>query len=52
MLSTGFVPAEHAELAFGETVAVSARGRALSAAIGCRLRGTGPVLAVESVPCA
>lgn len=25
MLSTGFVPAEHAELAFGETVAVSAR---------------------------
>ncbi len=51
MLSTGFVAAEHAELALGETVAVFAQGAVgLSATIGCRLLGAGLIIAVESVP--
>ncbi|MGW5462627.1 zinc-binding dehydrogenase [Streptomyces sp. NPDC003996] len=51
MLSTGFVAAEHAELDFGQTVAVFAQGAVgLSATIGCRLRGAGFVIAVESRP--
>jgi isopropanol dehydrogenase (NADP+) len=51
MLSTGFVAAEHAELEFGETVAIFAQGAVgLSATIGCRLRGAGLVIAVESIP--
>ncbi|MFJ6790008.1 zinc-binding dehydrogenase [Streptomyces angustmyceticus] len=51
MLSTGFVAAEHAELALGETVAIFAQGAVgLSATIGCRLRGAGLIIAVESVP--
>lgn len=51
MLSTGFVAAEHAELALGETVAVFAQGAVgLSATIGCGLLGAGLIIAVESVP--
>lgn len=51
MLSTGFVAAERAELDFGQTVAVFAQGAVgLSATIGCRLRGAGLVVAVESRP--
>ncbi|MGW3826487.1 zinc-binding dehydrogenase [Streptomyces sp. NPDC005071] len=51
MLSTGFVAAEHAELDFGETVAVFAQGAVgLSATIGCRLRGAGLIIAVETLP--
>lgn len=51
MLSTGFVAAEHAELELGETVAIFAQGAVgLSATIGCRLRGAGLIIAVESVP--
>ena len=51
MLSTGFVAAEHAELALGETVAIFAQGAVgLSATIGCRLLGAGLIIAVESVP--
>lgn len=51
MLSTGFVAAEHAELELGETVAIFAQGAVgLSATIGCRLRGAGLIIAVESLP--
>src|SRR3954451_11533041 len=51
MLSTGFMGAEHAELRFGETVAVFAQGAVgLSATIGCRLLGAGLIIAVESQP--
>ncbi|MGW0206972.1 zinc-binding dehydrogenase [Streptomyces sp. NPDC003233] len=51
MLSTGFVAAEHAELDFGQTVAVFAQGAVgLSATTGCRLRGAGFIIAVESRP--
>ncbi|MGX1756377.1 zinc-binding dehydrogenase [Streptomyces lydicus] len=50
-LSTGFVAAEHAELALGETAAVFAQGAVgLSATIGCGLLGAGLIIAVESVP--
>ncbi|MET8325605.1 alcohol dehydrogenase catalytic domain-containing protein [Streptomyces sp. NPDC005181] len=51
MLNTGFLAAEHAELELGETVAIFAQGAVgLSATIGCRLRGAGLIIAVESVP--
>ena len=51
MLSTGFVGAEHAELEFGETVAIFAQGAVgLSATIGCRVLGAGLIIAVESQP--
>jgi threonine dehydrogenase-like Zn-dependent dehydrogenase len=51
MLSTGFVGAEHAELEFGETVAVFAQGAVgLSATIGCRILDVGLITAVESQP--
>ena len=51
MLSTGFMGAEHADLAIGETVAVFAQGAVgLSATIGCRLLGAGLIIAVEAVP--
>lgn len=51
MLSTGFMGAEHAELALGETVAVFAQGAVgLSATMGCRLLGAGLIIAVESIP--
>lgn len=51
MLSTGFMGAEHAELRFGETVAIFAQGAVgLSATIGCRLLGAGLIITVESIP--
>jgi threonine dehydrogenase-like Zn-dependent dehydrogenase len=51
MLSTGFVGVEHADILLGQTVAVFAQGPVgLAATIGCRLRGAGLVIAVESVP--
>jgi threonine dehydrogenase-like Zn-dependent dehydrogenase len=51
MLSTGFAGAENAELELGDTVAVFAQGPVgLSATIGCRLKGAGLVIAVESKP--
>jgi threonine dehydrogenase-like Zn-dependent dehydrogenase len=51
MLSTGFMGAEHAELEFGETVAIFAQGAVgLSATIGCHLLGAGLIIAVESQP--
>ncbi|MEU4493959.1 alcohol dehydrogenase catalytic domain-containing protein [Streptomyces sp. NPDC023998] len=51
MLSTGFLAAEHAELELGDTVAIFAQGAVgLSATIGCRLRGAGLIIAVESIP--
>lgn len=51
MLSTGFVGVEHAELGFGETVAIFAQGPVgLSATIGARLAGAGLIIAVESKP--
>ncbi len=51
MLSTGFVGVEHAELLFGETVAIFAQGPVgLAATIGCKLMGAGLIIAVESVP--
>jgi threonine dehydrogenase-like Zn-dependent dehydrogenase len=51
MLSTGFLAAEQAELELGDTVAIFAQGAVgLSATIGCRLRGAGLIIAVESVP--
>jgi isopropanol dehydrogenase (NADP+) len=51
MLSTGFVGVEHAEIELGQTVAIFAQGAVgLSATIGCRLKGAGLVIAVESVP--
>lgn len=51
MLSTGFVGVEHADIAFGDTVAIFAQGPVgLAATIGARLRGAGLVIAIESVP--
>lgn len=51
MLSTGFAGAEMAELELGETVAIFAQGPVgLSATIGCRLKGAGLIIAVETVP--
>lgn len=51
MLSTGFVGVEHADILLGQTVAVFAQGPVgLAATIGCRLKGAGLVIAVESVP--
>jgi isopropanol dehydrogenase (NADP+) len=51
MLSIGFLGAEHAELEFGETVAIFAQGAVgLSATIGCKLLGAGLIIAVESQP--
>lgn len=50
ILSTGSVGADHAELEFGETVAIFAQGAVggLSATIGCKLLGAGLIIAVES----
>ncbi len=51
MMSTGFAGAENADIPFGGTVAVFAQGPVgLMATLGCRLRGAGQVIAVESVP--
>ncbi len=51
MLSTGFAGVENAELEFGDTVAIFAQGPVgLAATIGCRLKGAGFIIAVESVP--
>src|SRR3954467_3042761 len=51
MLSTGFMGAEHARIAFGETVAVFAQGPVgLCATMGANLLGAGRVIAVEARP--
>ena len=51
MLSTGFVGVEHANIQFGDVVAIFAQGPVgLSATIGARLRGAGRIIAVESNP--
>ena len=51
MLSTGFMGAEHAQLQFGDTVAIFAQGPVgLCATIGANLLGAGQIFAVESKP--
>lgn len=51
MMSTGFAGAEQADIPIGGTVAVFAQGPVgLMATAGCRLRGAGRVIAVESMP--
>ncbi len=51
MMSTGFAGAENAEIPIGGAAAVFAQGPVgLMATVGCRLRGAGLVIAVESMP--
>ncbi|MBV9819742.1 MAG: NAD(P)-dependent alcohol dehydrogenase [Solirubrobacterales bacterium] len=51
MLTTGFAGAEHAELEIGDTVVVFAQGAVgLCATMGCKLRGAGLIITVESIP--
>jgi isopropanol dehydrogenase (NADP+) len=51
MLSTGFMGAEHAQLQFGETVAIFAQGPVgLCATMGANLMGAGQIIAVEARP--
>lgn len=51
MLSTGFMGAENANVPIGGTAVVFAQGPVgLMATAGCRLRGAGLIIAVDSVP--
>jgi threonine dehydrogenase-like Zn-dependent dehydrogenase len=51
MMTTGFMAAENADIPIGGTVAIFAQGAVgLMATVGCRLRGAGLIVAVESVP--